>query len=142
MITLIVQSVLPVHADTADIKYRVARAKASRSEEVWVSGIWENGTAYSLDDFDRIAISAIKGFVTIQTGDEFSIWLPDEWEDAPGYSVQDGILVVSGKKGSDAEPEKSGGSAVVIGEDDRQRRAATRRMRRPRKTVKATCMRS
>ena len=134
VITLLVQSVLPVHADTADTIYTAAaqakavhskaaqtmaaHAKASRGEEVWVSGVWENGTAYSLDSFDRIAISAIKGFVTIKTGDEFSIWLPDGWEGAPGYSVQDGVLVVSGKKGSGAEPEKSGGSAVVIGEDE------------------------
>ena len=128
---LIAQSVLPVYADTADRKYAAAavrpggrtrvkrrRQKAAAGEEVWVSGTWENGTTHSLDYFDRIAVSSVRGFLTIRTGEEFSIWLPDGWEEAPGYSVQDEILVVSGKKSGDAGPEKSGGSAVVIGEDE------------------------
>ena len=138
---LIAQSVLPVYADTADRKYAedrkyaaavppreartrgtvpasAARTSAAAGEEVWVSGTWENGTTYSLDYFDRIAVSSVRGFLTIRTGEDFSIWLPDGWEEAPGYSVQDSILVVSGKKSGDAGPEKSSGEAVVIGEDE------------------------
>ena len=132
--TLIAQSVLPVYADTADTKYTAeAQARlawtgaAAPDEEVWVSGTWENGTTYGLDYFDRIAVSSVRGFLTIRTGEEFSIWLPDGWEEAPGYSVEDSILVVNGKKSGgaepgkksgDAEPGKSSGEAVVIGEDE------------------------
>ena len=105
VITLMSQSVLPVYADTA-------------GEEIWVSGTWENGTTHSLDYFDRIAVSSVRGFLTIRTGEEFSIWLPDGWEEAPVFSVHDDILVVSGKKSSGAGSGKSGGSAVVIGEDE------------------------
>lgn len=105
VLTLMAQSVLPVYADTA-------------GEEIWVSGTWENGTTHSLDYFDRIAVSSVRGFMTIRTGEEFSIWLPDGWEEAPVFSVHDDILVVSGKKNSDAGSGKSGGSAVVIGEDE------------------------
>ena len=114
VLTLIAQSVLPVYADTADAGNGSADADYTETAEA----AWESGTTYSLDYFDRIAVNSVRGFLTIRTGDDFSIWLPDGWAEAPGFSVQDSILVVSGRKSGDAGTAKSGGSAVVIGEDE------------------------
>ena len=136
-LTLVAQSVLPVYADTADrksvssgakyldaryagAKYageRSASAAEAEYETAAAGAAWEEGTAHGLDYFDRIAVNSVRGFLTIRTGDDFSIWLPDGWDGAPAFSVQDDILVVSGRKSGDAGAEKSG-SAVVIGEDE------------------------
>ena len=142
VITLVVLSVLPVYADTADrksvssgakysdagyadAKYTDARhagagyTSAAEAGYATAAGgaAWEEGTTHSLDFFDRIAVNSVRGFLTIRTGEEFSIWLPDGWDGAPGFSVQDDILVVSGRISNDAGSEKSG-SAVVLGEDE------------------------
>ena len=72
---------------------------------------------YTLDYFDRIAINSVRGVLTIKPGDDFTISFPNGWEHIPSFSVQDDILVVSGRKS--AEQEKSAnGSVVVIGEDE------------------------
>ena len=49
--TLIVQSVLPVYADTADTENEAA------------------GIEYELDYFNRIAVNSVRGIVTIRTGE-------------------------------------------------------------------------
>ena len=110
VITLVVQSVLPVYADTADTNDNTAETALE---------VEESGTVYSLDYFDRIAVNSVRGILTIRYGEEFSISFPAGWEQAPVFSVQDDILVVSGRKASGAKPERSGsGSAVVLGEDE------------------------
>lgn len=99
--TLIVQSVLPVYADTADTENEAA------------------GIEYELDYFNRIAVNSVKGIVTIRTGEDFGISFPAGWEELPGFSVQDEILVVSGRKtrggGSDQSDSET---AVILGEDE------------------------
>ena len=106
VLTLMVQSVLPVYADTVDT------SGAGYTVE-------EEGSAYSLDYFNRIAVNSVRGVLTIRSGEDFSISFPAGWETIPGFSVQDDILVVSGRR-SDNDAQGSGsGSAVVIGEDDR-----------------------
>ena len=99
-ITLIVQSVLPVYAGTAGAK-----------SETSASGF------YTLDYFDRIAINSVRGTLTIKPGEDFTISFPNGWEHIPSFSVQDDILVVSGRKSADQE-KSSNGSVVVIGEDE------------------------
>ena len=99
--TLIVQSVLPVYADTADTENEAA------------------GIEYELDYFNRIAVNSVRGIVTIRTGEDFGISFPAGWEELPGYSVQDEILVVSGRKtsgGGSAQSESD--MAVILGEDE------------------------
>ena len=99
--TLIVQSVLPVYADTADTENEAA------------------GIEYELDYFNRIAVNSVRGIVTIRTGEDFGISFPAGWEELPGYSVQDEILVVSGRKtsgGGSAQSESD--TAVILGEDE------------------------
>ena len=99
--TLIVQSVLPVYADTADTENEAA------------------GIEYELDYFNRIAVNSVRGIVTIRTGEDFGISFPAGWEELPGYSVQDEILVVSGRKtsgGGSAQSESD--TAVIRGEDE------------------------
>lgn len=98
-IALLAQSVLPVYADTAD-----------GEEAVEGEGI------YSLEYFDRIAVNSISGRLTICSGEEFAISFPAGWQETPGFSVQDEILVVSGRK-SDTNTESTG-DAVVLGEDE------------------------
>ena len=107
-ITLIVQSVLPVYAETADTKSETAASGYTVSEE---SGF------YTLDYFDRIAINSVRGTLTIKPGEDFTISFPNGWEHIPSFSVQDDILVVSGRKSADQE-KSSNGSVVVIGEDE------------------------
>ena len=108
VITLIVQSVLPVYADTADTESETSASGYTVSEETGF---------YTLDYFDRIAINSVQGVLTIRPGEDFSISFPKGWEHIPSFSVQDDILVVSGRKS--AEQEKSAnGSVVVIGEDE------------------------
>ena len=107
-ITLIVQSVLPVYAGTAGAKSETSASGYTVSEETGF---------YTLDYFDRIAINSVRGILTIKPGDDFTISFPNGWEHIPSFSVQDDILVVSGRKS--AEQEKSAnGSVVVIGEDE------------------------
>ena len=107
-ITLIGQSVLPVYAGTADAKSETSASGYTVSEETGF---------YTLDYFDRIAINSVRGVLTIKPGDDFTISFPNGWEHIPSFSVQDDILVVSGRKS--AEQEKSAnGSVVVIGEDE------------------------
>ena len=104
VLTLLAQSVLPVYADTVDTEgsgYTV-----------------EEGSSCSLDYFNRIAVNSVRGVLTIRSGEDFSISFPAGWETTPGFSVQDDILVVSGRR-SDNDAQGSGsGSAVVIGEDE------------------------
>ena len=96
---LLLQGVLPVYADTAD------------GEEVV-----EGEGIYSLEYFDRIAVNSISGKLTICSGEDFAISFPAGWQATPGFSVQDEILVVSGRK-SDTSAENTG-DAVVLGEDE------------------------
>ena len=99
--TLIVQSVLPVYADTADTENEAA------------------GIEYELDYFNRIAVNSVRGIVTIRTGEDFGISFPAGWEELPGYSVQDEILVVSGRKTSGGESAQSeSDTTVILGEDE------------------------
>ena len=107
-ITLIVQSVLPVYAGTADAKSETSASGYTVSEETGF---------YTLDYFDRIAINAVRGTLTIKHGEDFTISFPNGWEHIPSFSVQDDILVVSGRKSADQE-KSANGSVVVIGEDE------------------------
>ena len=107
-ITLIVQSVLPVYAGTAGAKSETSASGYTVSEETGF---------YTLDYFDRIAINSVRGTLTIKPGEDFTISFPNGWEHIPSFSVQDDILVVSGRKSADQE-KSSNGSVVVIGEDE------------------------
>ena len=107
-ITLIVQSVLPVYAGTAGAKSETSAYGYTVSEETGF---------YTLDYFDRIAINSVRGTLTIKPGEDFTISFPNGWEHIPSFSVQDDILVVSGRKSADQE-KSSNGSVVVIGEDE------------------------
>ena len=60
VLTLMVQSVLPVYADTVDT------SGAGYTVE-------EEGSAYSLDYFNRIAVNSVRGVLTIRSGEDFSI---------------------------------------------------------------------
>lgn len=109
-ITLVAQSVLPVCADTVDTSGEASGTGYTVSEE---------GGAYSLDYFNRIAVNSVRGILTIRSGEDFSIYFPAGWEETPSFSVQDDILVVSGRRSDDENAEQSGnGTAVVIGEDE------------------------
>lgn len=105
VLTLMVQSVLPVYADTVDPSgagYTV-----------------EEGSTYSLDYFNRIAVNSVRGVLTIRSGEDFSISFPAGWETTPGFSVQDDILVVSGRRSDEGSAQNgANGSAVVLGEDE------------------------
>ena len=103
---LMIQNVLPVYADTAD---------ESADSGYTVS---EEGSSYSLDYFDRIAVNALRGVLTVRSGDDFSISFPSGWKETPVFSVQDDILVVSGRKSEDGREKAGDGSAVVLGEDE------------------------
>ena len=107
-ITLIVQSVLPVYAGTAGAKSETSASGYTVSEETGF---------YTLGYFDRIAINSVRGTLTIKPGEDFTISFPNGWEHIPSFSVQDDILVVSGRKSADQE-KSSNGSVVVIGEDE------------------------
>ena len=107
-ITLIGQSVLPVYAGTAGAKSETSASGYTVSEETGF---------YTLDYFDRIAINSVRGTLTIKPGDDFTISFPNGWEHIPSFSVQDDILVVSGRKSADQE-KSANGSVVVIGEDE------------------------
>lgn len=107
-ITLIVQSVLPVYAGTAGAESETSASGYTVSEETGF---------YTLDYFDRIAINSVRGTLTIKPGEDFTISFPNGWEHIPSFSVQDDILVVSGRKSADQE-KSSNGSVVVIGEDE------------------------
>lgn len=104
VLTLMAQSVLPVYADTVDT------SGAGYTVE-------EESSTYSLDYFNRIAVNSVRGMLTIRSGEDFSISFPAGWETTPGFSVQDDILVVSGRR-SDSGQGSGSESAVVIGEDE------------------------
>lgn len=108
-ITLIGQSVLPVYAGTAGAKSETSASGYTVSEETGF---------YTLDYFDRIAINSVRGTLTIKPGEDFTISFPNGWEHIPSFSVQDDILVVSGRKSADQSEKSSDGSVVVIGEDE------------------------
>ena len=91
-ITLIGQSVLPVYAGTAGAKSETSASGYTVSEETGF---------YTLDYFDRIAINSVRGVLTIKPGEDFTISFPNGWEHIPSFSVQDDILVVSGRKSAD-----------------------------------------
>ena len=109
VITLIVQSVLPAYADTVDVQSETSASGYTVSED--------NGF-YALDYFDRIAINSVRGVLTIKPGEDFSISFPSGWKQIPYFSVQDEILVVSGRKSADQTEKSADGSVVVLGEDE------------------------
>ena len=100
-ITLIGQSVLPVYAGTAGAKSETSASGYTVSEETGF---------YTLDYFDRIAINSVRGVLTIKPGEDFTISFPNGWEHIPSFSVQDDILVVSGRKSADQSEKSSDGS--------------------------------
>ncbi|MDO5456598.1 MAG: hypothetical protein Q4F25_06765, partial [Eubacteriales bacterium] len=124
LITLSVQSVLPVLAVTVDAEEETASDGYTIVEE---SG------SQSLEYFDRIAVSSLHGDLTIRSGEDFAISF-SEWNEAPDYYVQDDILVVTGKRmnsGQDASASDDtsddassgsggdgGGDVVILGEDE------------------------
>ncbi len=124
LITLSVQSVLPVLAVTVDSEQETASDGYTIVEE---SG------SQSLEYFDRIAVSSLHGDLTIRSGEDFAISF-SEWNEAPDYYVQDDILVVTGKRmnsGQDASASDDtsddassgsggdgGGDVVILGEDE------------------------
>ena len=112
VLTLIGQSVLPVCADTVDT-----------GKDTSASGytVTEEKDTYILEYFDRIAVNSVKGTLTIRPGEEFSISFPAGWGKIPSFSVQDEILVVSGRKSAQEQEQaekSSNGSVVVLGEDE------------------------
>ena len=108
VITLVVQSVLPVYVDTADTNDNTAETALE---------VEESGTVYSLDYFDRIAVNSVRGILTIRYGEEFSISFPAGWEQAPVFSVQDDILVVSGREAEEPyEADDSGETTAAVPE--------------------------
>ena len=120
LITLSVQSVLPVLAVTVDAEEETASDGYTIVEE---SG------SQSLEYFDRIAVSSLHGDLTIRSGEDFAISF-SEWNEAPDYYVQDDILVVTGKRmnsgqsasasnnASDDASAGGGGDVVILGEDE------------------------
>ena len=109
VITLLAQSVLPAYADTADTQSETSASGYTVSEETGF---------YALDYFDRIAVNSVRGVLTIKPGEDFSISFPAGWDRIPYFSVQDEILVVSGRKSADQTEKSSDGSVVVLGEDE------------------------
>lgn len=107
--TLIVQSVLPVYADTVNDRSESSSSGYTVSED--------NGY-YALDYFDRIAINSVRGVLTLKPGEDFSISFPRGWKQIPYFSVQDEILVVSGRKSAEQTQKSTDGSVVVLGEDE------------------------
>lgn len=108
--TLAGRSVLPVYADTADIKKEASGAGYTISSEAGY---------YALDYFDRVAVNSVKGALTFKPGDDFSISFPKGWEQVPYFAVQDEVLVVSGRKSAEQQTAGSSeGSVVVLGEDE------------------------
>ncbi len=89
VLTLIGQSVLPVCADTVDTGKDTSASGYTVSEEK---------DSYILEYFDRIAVNSVKGTLTIRPGEDFSISFPAGVGKIPSFSVQDEILVVSGRK--------------------------------------------
>ena len=83
-LTLVLQSALPVKAYAAD----TPEDTETREYE----------DSYILDYFDRIAVNSISGRLVIRSGEDFSISFPAGGTHNPGFSVQDDILVVSGRK--------------------------------------------
>ena len=112
VLTLIGQSVLPVCADTVDTGKDTSASGYTVSEEK---------NSYILEYFDRIAVNSVKGTLTIRPGEDFSISFPAGEGKIPSFSVQDEILVVSGRKSAREQEQaekSSNGSVVVLGEDE------------------------
>ena len=108
-ITLIVQSVLPVYAETVNVQSETSGSGYTVSEDKGY---------YALDYFDRIAINSVRGVLTLKPGEDFSISFPRGWKQIPYFSVQDEILVVSGRKSAGQTEKSADGSVVVLGEDE------------------------
>lgn len=112
VLTLIGQSVLPVCADTVDTGKDTSASGYTVSEEK---------NSYILEYFDRIAVNSVKGTLTIRPGEDFSISFPAGEGKIPSFSVQDEILVVSGRKSAREQEQaekSSNGAVVVLGEDE------------------------
>lgn len=116
LITLCGQSVLPVLADTADTE-----EDAAADDYI----IEQESVSESLEKFDRIAVSSLHGDLIIRSGEDYGISFAG-WDEAPQHYVQDGILVITGKKTGDDEAGGAGSGGaksddeqvVVIGEDE------------------------
>lgn len=121
LITLCGQSVLPVMADTADTD-----EDAAANDYI----IEQESVSESLDNFDRIAVSSLHGDLIIRSGEDYGISFAG-WDETPQHYVQDGILVITGKKTDDgtSDDDEAGGAGsggaksddeqvVVIGEDE------------------------
>ncbi len=116
-LTLVLQCALPVRAFAADAAEDTeTRENKEPDKEPDYEGYDQE--SYILDYFDRIAVNSVSGKLTICSGEDFSISFPAGGDHNPGFSVQDDILVVSGRKsGSEAE-KNADGSAVILGEDE------------------------
>ena len=121
LITLCGQSVLPVLADTADTE-----EDAASNDYI----IEQESVSESLENFDRIAVSSLRGDLIIRSGEDYGISFAG-WDETPQHYVQDGILVITGKKteGGTSDDDEAGGTGsggaksddeqvVVIGEDE------------------------
>ena len=107
--TLAAQSVLPALADTADTQSEASGIGYTVAEEE---------KFFALGYFDRIAVNSVRGIVTIRPGDDFTISFPEGWDQVPSVTVQDEILVVSGRRSAERGGKSTENSVVVLGEDE------------------------
>lgn len=107
--TLAAQSVLPALADTADTQSEASGTGYTVAEEE---------KFFALGYFDRIAVNSVRGIVTIRPGDDFTISFPEGWDQVPSVTVQDEILVVSGRRSAERAGKSTESSVVVLGEDE------------------------
>lgn len=107
--TLAAQSVLPALADTADTQSEASGTGYTVAEEE---------KFFALGYFDRIAVNSVRGIVTIRPGDDFTISFPEGWDQVPSVTVQDEILVVSGRRSAERAGKSTENSVVVLGEDE------------------------
>ena len=107
--TLAAQSVLPALADTADTQSEASGTGYTVAEEE---------KFFALGYFDRIAVNSVRGIVTIRPGDDFTISFPEGWDQVPSVTVQDEILVVSGRRSAERGGKSTENFVVVLGEDE------------------------
>ena len=127
-LTLLLQGALPVRAYAADTTEDTETREEEESDREepdtegsnYESSDYESSDqdSYILDYFDRIAVNSVSGKLTIRSGEDFSISFPAGGDHNPGFSVQDDILVVSGRKGGSEAEKNADGSAVILGEDE------------------------
>ena len=127
-LTLLLQGALPVRAYAADTTEDTEPREEEESDREepdtegsnYESSDYESSDqdSYILDYFDRIAVNSVSGKLTIRSGEDFSISFPAGGDHNPGFSVQDDILVVSGRKGGSEAEKNADGSAVILGEDE------------------------